>query len=59
MMPCMCGFRGGGRGSGLLMESHKVIVFFTITGTDPLENHKADKPEFMVLPSLARQEKYI
>ena len=36
-------------------ENHKVIVFLSNTGQDPLENHKATKSAFNVVPSSVRQ----
>ena len=33
------------------LTNHKNIGFLSITGPDPLENHKATKPEFNVGPS--------
>ena len=51
--------QGWGEGVWTSYGKSQSYCFFTITGTDPLENHKAAKPEFKVLPSLARQEKYI
>ena len=35
------------------------IGFFSNTGMDPLNNHKATKPAFNVGPSLAREENAI
>ena len=45
---------GGGGGGGwqggleFLWKITKNIVFFRYTGLDPLENHKATKPAFIV-----------
>ena len=45
---------GGDRGSGPPGKSQK-YSFFSNTGPDPLENHKATKPAFHDRPSLASQ----
>ena len=37
----------------------KNIGFLSITGPDPLKNHKAAKPEFIVVSSSASQRKAI
>ena len=50
----MCGSRGGTGGPDP-MENHKNIGFLSITGLDPLKNHKATKPAFNVGLSSARQ----
>ena len=43
-------------GSGPPLKNHKIIVFLSNTGPDPLKYHKATKPEFNVGPSSARQQ---
>ena len=50
---------GGYRESGPPPENHTAIRFFSNTGPDPLQNHKAAKPAFKVGPSLARQRNAI
>ena len=37
------------------MQSNKAIALRSITGSDPLENHKAIRPAFKAVPSSARQ----
>ena len=44
----------GGAGGPEPPENHKNIGFLCNTGPDPLKNHKATKPEFIVGPSSAR-----
>ena len=52
---CMCGSRGGDRGSRPPLKNHKNIGLLSNTGLDPLKNHKAIKPTFNVGPTSARQ----
>ena len=40
-------------------QNHIAIGFLSNTGMDPLENHKATKPEFNVGPSLTHQQNAI
>ena len=53
--------RGSRGGTGDLdpPKNHKNIGFLSNTGPDPLGNHKATKPAFIVVPSLARQRNTI
>ena len=46
---------GGDRGSRPPLKNHKNIGNLSNTGPDPLENHKATKPEFNVGSLSARQ----
>ena len=58
----MRGFRGGGgRGIGTSPphDKHKVIGFFSNTGLDLMENHKAIKRAFNVGPTSACQQNAI
>ena len=41
------------------LENYNIIGFFSNTGPDPLENHKATKPEFIVGPLSTRQRNAI
>ena len=50
---------GGTGGSGPPLKNHKNIGFLSNTGSDPLENHKATKPAFIVGPSSARHRNAI
>ena len=43
---------GGPGGADLPLENHKAIGFLSNTGPNPLKNHKATKPAFIVGPSL-------
>ena len=52
----MGGSRGGGLGIQTPLKSQK-CRFFSNTGTDPMENHKATKLAFNIWPISARQEK--
>ena len=52
---CMCGSRGGNRGSS--PPDHKNIEFSSNTGLDPLKNRKATKQAFNVGPSSTPQRK--
>ena len=58
IMTIMRGSRGGDRGSRPPPEKkkHKNIGFLSNTGPDPLENHKATKPVFIVGPTSATSE---
>ena len=56
---CMCGSRGGDRGSGHPLKNHENIVFISNIGPDPLKNHKAYKPAFSVGPPSALQQNAI
>ena len=47
---------GGGTGG---LQNHKNIGFLFNTGPDPLKNHKATKPAFIVVPSSACQRNAI
>ena len=49
---------GGDRGSGFPEKSQN-IGYLSKTGPDPLNNHKATKPAFNVVPSSARQRNAI
>ena len=53
--------RGSRRGEGVWtpMNYHKNLGFLSITGPEPLENHKATKPPFNVGPSSTRQRNAI
>ena len=57
MMTCrpMGGSRGGQGVRTPTLKNHKNIGFLSNTGPDPLKNHKATKPTFIVGPSSARQ----
>ena len=47
------------RGTGVLTppsKNHKIIGFLSNIGQDPLKNHKATKPVFNFVPSLACQQ---
>ena len=43
---------GGGRGPDPTEKNHKNTGLLSITGPDPMENHKATKPAFNVGPPL-------
>ena len=50
---------GGAGGWDHPWNIQKTIGFLSITGTDPLKNHKATMPVFSVEPSSARQRNII
>ena len=52
---------GGGRGGGSRtpLKNHKNIGFISISGPDPLKNHKATKPAFNCRPLSACQQNAI
>ena len=47
----MGGSRGGRQGVQTPLKDQKKIGFLSNTGTDPLKNRKATRPEFNVRPS--------
>ena len=51
----MQGSRGEGAEQVPPLKNHKAIGFFSNTGPDPVENHKAAKPAFKFGPSSACQ----
>ena len=55
----MGGGGGGGQGVQTPLKNHNDIGCPSSTGQDPLKNHKATKPAFIVRPSSACQRKAI
>ena len=51
--------QSGGQGVRISTEKSQIITFLSITGSDPLKNHKDTNPAFNVGPSSARQRKAI
>ena len=49
----------GGQTVQTPLKNHKNVGFLSITGLDPLKNHKATKPAFNLRPLLARQRNTI